>query len=419
MLTGRDLSLLLHAVSTSYSDRALSLITTVEGVDDAVRKALYAAVSERETPSEQAQALGDALRSAKADQNLINECYRCAFYLGRHWIDLADNPMFAWFAANRAGPVVDKWIHYFPIYARHLAQYRGRPVRVLEIGTYRGGGLQLLQHYLGPSAELVGLDIDEAAAHAVNGRFPVVLGDQADPAVLRDLSAKYGPFDIVIDDGGHTMAQQIAAVQTLFPLLADRATYIVEDTHTSYWDEFGGGPPGTPGTLTSWVRERVDDLHARHCSDIDLDTVWATQLDGIHVYDSIAVLDKEQRFRPFNEVAGSSSYLFGDRVSELLPLEMLATRDAAIAERDQVRDATLRQNDELAQLRDDLRVLRAEIRHVREGEVSARSTTESLQEELERTRGMLLESWRQVKAMRATVSWRVTRPLRWVRRGVR
>ena len=419
MLTGRDLSLLLHAVSTSYSDRALSLITTVEGVDDAVRKALYAAVSERETPSEQAQALGDALRAAKADQNLINECYRCAFYLGRHWIDLADNPMFAWFAANRAGPVLDKWIHYFPIYARHLAQYRGLPVRVLEIGTYRGGGLQLLQHYLGPSAELVGLDIDEAAAHAVNGRFPVVLGDQADPSVLRDMSAKYGPFDIVIDDGGHTMAQQIAAAETLFPLLADRATYIVEDTHTSYWDEFGGGPPGTPGTFTSWVRERVDDLHARHCSDIELDTVWATQLDGIHVYDSVTVLEKEQRFRPFNEVAGSSSYLFGDRVSELLPLEMLATRDAAIAERDQVRDATSRHNDELAQLRDDLRVLRAEIRHVRESEVSARSTTESLQEELESTRGMLLESWRQVKAMRATVSWRVTRPLRWVRRGVR
>ena len=65
--------------------------------------------------------------------------------------ELANNPLYAHFIANRSGPVLDKWPHYFPIYARHLDRFRGRPVRVLEIGVYRGGGLELWQRYLGPT----------------------------------------------------------------------------------------------------------------------------------------------------------------------------------------------------------------------------------------------------------------------------
>ena len=45
----------------------------------------------------------------------------------------------------------------------------------------------------------------------------------------------------MIDDGGHTMEQQIVSIETLFPLLADGGVYLVEDTHTSYWDSHGGG----------------------------------------------------------------------------------------------------------------------------------------------------------------------------------
>lgn len=85
---------------------------------------------------------------------------------------------------------------------------------------YRGGGLDLWRRYLGPKARLVGLDIDEAAVRAVDGKYPVVLADQEDRGAAR-AGTQYGPFDIVIDDGGHTMGQQIASADTLFPLLND------------------------------------------------------------------------------------------------------------------------------------------------------------------------------------------------------
>ena len=35
---------------------------------------------------------------------------------------------------SNEGPVVHKWHHYLPIYDRYLTPWRGRPVRMLEIG---------------------------------------------------------------------------------------------------------------------------------------------------------------------------------------------------------------------------------------------------------------------------------------------
>ena len=39
----------------------------------------------------------------------------------------------------------------------------------------------------------------------------------------------------------------------------------------------------------------------------------------MHLYDSVVVLHKKHRFRPYNEVVGSSSYLFAERFSVEMP----------------------------------------------------------------------------------------------------
>lgn len=41
------------------------------------------------------------------------------------------------------GRVVSNWNHYFEIYDQYLAKYRGKPVKMLEIGVADGGSLQL------------------------------------------------------------------------------------------------------------------------------------------------------------------------------------------------------------------------------------------------------------------------------------
>jgi hypothetical protein len=140
----------------------------------------------------------------------------------------------------------------------------------------------------------------------------------------------------------------------------------------------------------------------------------------------VVVLEKKHRFRPFNEVVGSSSYLFAERFSEVIGNELLATRDAALRERDVLQAkldgvtegespvvgaAEVDQQAELTMLRTEIGKARRQL-----AELDARSA--ETEQELVRTRNDLLESWQQVKAMRKTVSWRLTAPLR-AARGVR
>ncbi len=428
MISGNSLTGVLHALATDHADRALNILINETELDDHLRRVMYTAIEDNVEAAAQARALGDALRDADSDQFLINECYRLAFYLSDDAAELAENPLYAQFLANRASKVLDKWVHYFPIYARHLAHFQGRPVRVLEIGVYRGGGMELWSRYLGSQATLVGLDIDEAAVRSVRGKYPVVLGDQADPEVLLALNAEHGPFDVIIDDGGHTMKQQIVTIETLFPLLNDGGVFIVEDTHTSYWPVFGG-ELNSPDIFVEWTKPRVDDLHSRHHVGIDRSSIWATDLDGLHWYDSVVVLDKKHRFRPFNEMAGSASYLFGDRFSEGIGVELLATRDQALRERDHLRaelaalsvdeadaaEASERVEDSW-QAAEELRLARAELQRTREQLSQQGELLTARESELASTRGELFEQWAMMREVRKTLSWRLTKPIRLLRR---
>ena len=251
-----EVETILHALVTGNLERALRLVHESPRLDEEARADLMRQLSDAASPSEGARRFGDHLRAHGAERGLANECYRAAFYASEAPVELARNPLYAHFLAKKGGLVLDKWPHYFEVYDRYLSGLRGRDVRVLEIGVYRGGGLDLLRDYLGPSARLVGIDIDPIAAEVASSRHTVELGDQTDGEFLRRIVDEHGPFDVVIDDGGHTMEQQIATARFLLPLMPDRSTYIVEDTHTSYWPEYSGGI-GVEGTFTEWVKGLV------------------------------------------------------------------------------------------------------------------------------------------------------------------
>ncbi|MET0727310.1 MAG: class I SAM-dependent methyltransferase [Acidimicrobiales bacterium] len=405
MLSNETNTNLLHAVATGFLDRVRNIVITTDELADDERERLRAIVYEDGLdPAVLARRLGDGLREMGASLDLSNECYRLAFYLSDASADLTENELYRYFLAHRSGRLLDKWVHYFPIYERHLAKLKDTAPTLLEIGVYRGGSLDMWRRYFGDSVKLIGIDIDPTAAELADPRSTVVLGDQADPEFLRTLVRDHGPFDIVIDDGGHTMEQQITSIEHLFPALNVGGVYVVEDCHTSYWDSFGGGRRRS-GTFIEWTKERVDDLHRYHEPE-PVEPVWTNQVDGIHCYDSVVVFEKQQRFPPFSEQVGASEFLFLDRPASALVGEMLATRDAALTQLGQLDSS----------LADELRVARGEVAQIL-------PRTRELEEELNRvdtellvTRNDLLEAWAQVQAMRKTLSWRITAPLRGVRR---
>ena len=218
------------------------------------------------------------------------------------------NPLEAYFRAND-GRLIHKWLHYFDIYDRHFAPFRGRPVTVVEFGVSHGGSLQMWKQYFGPRARIVGVDIDPRCAQFGEDQIEIVIGDQEDRGFLRGLGESVGPVDVLIEDGGHTMNQQIATFEELWPRITDGGVFLMEDLHTSYWRRYGGGYRRA-GTFIEYAKDLVDQQHAWHSRDKESLVVddYTRTIRGMHVYDSIIVFDKGDVPRPTHERTGTPSW---------------------------------------------------------------------------------------------------------------
>jgi cephalosporin hydroxylase len=213
-----------------------------------------------------------------------------------------------WNFEHNDGRLVHKCMHYFPIYEQTLRRFRGRPITMLEIGVSHGGSLQMWRRYFGRRSTIVGIDINPRVAALAGPGIDIHVGDQSDPVFLARLGEQYGPFDIVLDDGSHQPAHQIASVEHLWPYLADGGVYIVEDLCTNYWEEYGGGL-GRPDTFMAWTQARVDDMHAWHSREEGFEVnEWTRTIAAVHEYDSIVVLDKQHRTAPYSRMSGRASF---------------------------------------------------------------------------------------------------------------
>ena len=205
--------------------------------------------------------------------------------------------------------LVHKWHHYLPLYERYFGRFRdrpGQPLRFLEIGVSQGGSLAMWRKYFGPEAIIFGIDINPDCAQ-FNGRAGQVrIGSQDDPVFLRHVVEEMGGVDLVLDDGSHVMPHIRASLLTLFPLLSMGGTYMIEDLHTAYWKNFGGGY-STRENFFDFIRTSVDDMHQWYHRAPVAHPELAMIVSGIHLHDSIVVLDKEQVYRPTHSQVGTEA----------------------------------------------------------------------------------------------------------------
>ena len=111
-----------------------------------------------------------------------------------------------------------------------------------------------------PHAKICGLDIDVRCLQHASDRSQVIIGDQADQETLQRVVQAAGPFDIVIDDGGHCMDQVLFSLSFLWPYMRPNGLYVIEDLGTSYHSEWGGNMKNQH-TVTAALAEMVNQLH--------------------------------------------------------------------------------------------------------------------------------------------------------------
>lgn len=107
--------------------------------------------------------------------------------------------------------------------------FRGKRTEVkklFEIGILGGSSLWLWDEWFYNLEGLVGLDLRSMARTQVPEKALCYEGLQQDRAVLQDIVKRHGPFDVVVDDGGHNFKDQVVTFEELG---GHTQIYIVED----------------------------------------------------------------------------------------------------------------------------------------------------------------------------------------------
>ncbi|KAK9419433.1 putative Methyltransferase domain-containing protein [Seiridium unicorne] len=162
--------------------------------------------------------------------------------------------------------------HYWFMYDKHFPAIRNKRLKMLEIGlgcdmVYGPGKSYYTWLEYFPNVDLYYMEYDaECAAKwaAKTSDATIFAGDQADPAFLQKfIDESGGDFDIIIDDGGHTMNQQKVSFEALWKIVKPGGFYFVEDLQTSFMASYGGDPSGGKDpkvwTMAKYIYELIDD----------------------------------------------------------------------------------------------------------------------------------------------------------------
>ncbi len=163
----------------------------------------------------------------------------------------------------------DKMTHgYIPIYEKQFSPLRLKKMNILEIGVggYEdpisgGESLRMWKEYF-PNSIIYGIDIYDKRLHEEE-RIRIFKGSQIDSIFLRNVVQRMGSLDIVIDDGSHVNEHVIHSFRTLFPMLAEKGIYIIEDLQSSYMPRLGGGYKNLNGEGSSieMLKKLIDGLN--------------------------------------------------------------------------------------------------------------------------------------------------------------
>ena len=213
------------------------------------------------------------------------------------------------FFDRHEGRLLHKWHHYFDIYERHFSRFRHQPICIVEFGVSQGGSLEMWRDYFGTDAQIFGVDINPKCKQFEGPGIQIFIGDQEDREFLNTLARSLPPIDILIDDGGHTMKQQIHTFEALFPLVKPNGVYLIEDLHTSYWPRWGGGFKKR-GSFIEFSKNFIDSINAWHSREPKKfsPNAFTKSVRSLHYYDSVLVIEKQPMAPPTHERKGSALF---------------------------------------------------------------------------------------------------------------
>jgi hypothetical protein len=338
--------------------------------------------------------------------------------------------------------------HYTEVYERFLEPLRDRPLRLLEIGVWKGASLRVWEDYF-PNATIIGI---ENLADIVEGKFEratVMIGDATNTAFMDSVVDRFvgGEVDVVIDDGSHILDQQITCLEHLMPRLAEGGLYFIEDIACSRFPKWNRGTLPFHDLLdyvssvalqaTFFDSDPINDYHTirylggtGNTLSLPVASVWNRTLYGVHLFHNIVVIEKRARELPDVVMNGPAAirpspgfaYLMASSPAPLQQSAMphvetpIESYQTMMARANLIESENLKLEGELSTQRKQASEqkearLRAEADCDRERDARLRAEADC-----DRERDARLRAESLLTAMYASTSWRVSRPIRGLKR---
>tara|TARA_B110000027_G_scaffold133704_1_gene162956 strand:- start:2554 stop:3381 length:828 start_codon:yes stop_codon:yes gene_type:complete len=147
---------------------------------------------------------------------------------------------------------------YFDVYEEYFSTFKGKNITFVEIGVFNGGSLKIWKDYFGPKSRIIGIDINPECKKFANDGIEIHIGNQSDPLFWENFFKEVGNVDIILDDGGHTNLDQIITTVKCVDKINDGGILMVEDTHTSYIDEYNSK---NSFSFINFAKKLIDDVN--------------------------------------------------------------------------------------------------------------------------------------------------------------
>lgn len=207
--------------------------------------------------------------------------------------------------AKKHGTDKSSLIHNYCVkYEKYFPFKREEKLKIIEIGVYDGQSLKMWKDFYYNST-VIGIDIMEKCKKYEEENIFVEIGSQVDENFIFKVCEKYQSFDLILDDGSHINEHVIKSYELLFPYLKSGGVYVVEDSCTSYWNEFNGGIH-KPNTSVEYFKNLIDDVNFRGVKNkyfhnvnsrredvlMELNPAHRTDIESINFLNSLIIITK-------------------------------------------------------------------------------------------------------------------------------
>lgn len=119
-------------------------------------------------------------------------------------------------------------------YEKEFQLYRDKPIKVLEIGIAFGHSLLLWDKYFSNHTGIHGVDTYGGSV-AREAREAKKISITIDDAYSKRVVDSLPSFDIIIDDGPHTLESMVSCINLYLPKLNSGGVFVIEDVQSMDW----------------------------------------------------------------------------------------------------------------------------------------------------------------------------------------